>query len=128
MPWWGGGDDTSSSSTGATDYTSPDDASLGGGANMMAAGPSGGSSGGLQEMQQMSMLLQQQILVQQVINDLSDRAYEKCITSKPSAGTLSGSNVACIRSTVNKWLDANELITGRLAKKQQASAQQAGYS
>ena len=88
----------------------------------------GGGATGLQEMQQMSLMLQQSLLVQQVINDLSDRAYTQCITSKPSSGSLSGSQVACIRATVNKWLDANELITGRLAKKHQASTQQAGFS
>ena len=133
MPWWGGGDDSasSSSSSGTTDFTSADDAALshGSGGNMMSSGGGGGGgSTGLQEMQQMSLILQQQMIVQQVINDLSDRAYTQCITSKPSSGTLSGSQVACIRSTVNKWLDANELITGRLAKKQQASSQQAGFS
>merc|ERR1719162_1704065 len=52
-------------------------------------------------MQQMSMMLQQQMLVQQVINDLSDRSYEKCITSKPTE-TLNGTQVACVKATVNK--------------------------
>lgn len=74
----------------------------------------------MQEMQQMSMIIQQQLLVQQVINDLTDRGYEKCVTSKPS-DSLSGSQVACIKATVNKWLDTNEFMTGRLAKKSQQS-------
>lgn len=71
------------------------------------------------------MALQQQMLIQQVINDLSDRAYEKCVTSKPS-DTLTGTQVACVRATVNKWLDTNEFVTGRLAKKQQ-QAQHAAH-
>jgi hypothetical protein len=63
------------------------------------------------------------MLVQQVINDLSDRSYEKCITSKPSE-TLTGSQVACVKATVNKWMDTNEFITGRLEKKAQMQQQQ----
>ena len=70
--------------------------------------------------------LQQQLLIQQVISDLTDRSYEKCVTSKPSE-TLSGSQVACIKSTVNKWLDTNEFMTGRLAKKQQMAQQQGQF-
>ena len=76
----------------------------------------------MQEMQQASMMIQQQLLVQQVINDLSDRAYEKCVTSKPS-DSLNGSQVACIKATVNKWLDTNEFMSGRLAKKSQQGSQ-----
>ena len=75
------------------------------------------------ELQQVGLALQQQLLVQQVISDLTDRSYEKCVTSKPS-DTLSGSQAACIKATVNKWLDTNEFMTGRLAKKQQMAAQQ----
>lgn len=86
---------------------------------------SAGGSSGVQELQQASLMLQQQLLVQQVINDLSDRSYEKCVTSKPS-DSLSGSQVACIRATVNKWLDTNEFMTGRLAKKSQQQ-QPGGY-
>mmetsp|Transcript_37239 Transcript_37239/g.90439 ORF Transcript_37239/g.90439 Transcript_37239/m.90439 type:complete len:127 (+) Transcript_37239:42-422(+) len=111
------------------DFTSRDDAGFPAGApaggNMMAASGGGGGGSGVQELQQASMMIQQQMMVQQVISDLSDRSYEACITSKPSE-TLSGSQVACIKSTVNKWLDTNEFMTGRLAKKSQA--QQGGFS
>jgi hypothetical protein len=119
MPWWGGSD---KSDSGPKDFSSADEtAGFGGGDNMMSspsAGLSGGGAGGMEELQQMSMVIQQQMIVQQVMNDLTDRAYEKCITSKPS-DSLSGSQVACIKSTVNKWLDSNEFMTGRLAKKSQ---------
>jgi hypothetical protein len=94
------------------------------GSNLMASSGGGGGDG-MQELQQASMALQQQMVVQQVINDLSDRAYEKCVTSKP-ADTLTGSQVACIKATVNKWLDTNEFMAGRLAKKSQRQQQQ-GY-
>eukprot|EP00339_Tiarina_fusa_P003570 CAMPEP_0117042044 /NCGR_PEP_ID=MMETSP0472-20121206/29310_1 /TAXON_ID=693140 ORGANISM="Tiarina fusus, Strain LIS" /NCGR_SAMPLE_ID=MMETSP0472 /ASSEMBLY_ACC=CAM_ASM_000603 /LENGTH=119 /DNA_ID=CAMNT_0004753191 /DNA_START=64 /DNA_END=423 /DNA_ORIENTATION=+ len=116
MPWWGGGSE-SGNSQGEADFTSHEEVSM---AQSMPAGAGGG--GGMSEMQQMGMALQQQLLVQQVINDLSDRAYEKCITARP-ADTLSGSQVACIKATVNKWLDTNEFMTGRLQKKSQQSQQ-----
>jgi len=82
---------------------------------MMAGG---GGASGMEEIQQISVALQQQMMVQQVISDLSDRSYEKCVTSKPS-DALNGTQVACIKSTVNKWLDTNEFMTGRLSKKSQ---------
>mmetsp|Transcript_22529 Transcript_22529/g.55834 ORF Transcript_22529/g.55834 Transcript_22529/m.55834 type:complete len:127 (-) Transcript_22529:44-424(-) len=121
---WFGSDDTSSGG-GETSFTSDDAAGFGGaGTNMMASGGGGAASASsaAAEMQQMSMMLQQQMLVQQVINDLSDRSYEKCITSKPSE-TLTGSQVACVKATVNKWMDTNEFITGRLEKKAQQQQQ-----
>ena len=77
----------------------------------------------MQELQQASMMLQQQLVVQHVISDQTDQVYKKCITSKPSK-SLSGSQVACIKATVNKWLDTNEFMMGRLAKKLQRQQQQ----
>jgi hypothetical protein len=130
MGWFGGGD-SSDNSTGDKSFSTGEDFSGGGGANMMSSssggggGGGGGSNAGAAELQQMSMMLQQQMLVQQVINDLSDRSYKKCITSRPS-DTLNGTQVACISSTVNKWLDTNEFINGRLGKKAQQQQQQAG--
>lgn len=124
MGWFGGSDDNSSGG-GETSFTSDDAAGFGSaGTNMMASGGGGATSASsaAAEMQQMSMMLQQQMLVQQVINDLSDRSYEKCITSKPSE-TLTGSQVACVKATVNKWMDTNEFITGRLEKKAQQQQQ-----
>jgi hypothetical protein len=111
MAWWGGGSESGGQRE--ADYSSHDEVS-------MAQSPADSGGGGMAEMQQMGMVLQQQLMVQQVINDLSDRAYEKCITAKPS-DTLSGSQVACIKATVNKWLDTNEFMTGRLTKKSQQS-------
>ena len=121
MGWWGSGDNSNDiSSSAPRDFSSQDEVAISQGQNLMTA--AGGGSGGMQELQQASLVLQQQMLVQQVISDLSDRAYEKCITSKPTE-SLSGSQVACIKATVNKWLDTNEFVTGRLAKKSQMQQQ-----
>jgi len=119
MSWWGGGSKEESTASNQ-DFTLGDEShfSSDSSANIMSGGGTGA-----QELQQASVMIQQQMIVQQVINDLSDRSYEKCITSKPSE-TLSGSQAACIKSTVNKWLDTNEFITGRLAKKSQQSQSQ----
>ena len=123
MSWFGGGGSSSSgssSNSSSSDFSHDDSV----GYSDSGSGSGGGGMGSaMAELQQAGMVLQQQMLVQQVINDLSDRSYEKCITSKPS-DTLSGSQVACVRATVNKWLDTNEYITGRLAKKQQQAQQQ----
>jgi hypothetical protein len=118
MSWWGGGSKEESK---PKDFTSGDESDFAESTNIMSA--SGGGGSGAQELQQASIIIQQQLLVQQVINDLADRSYEKCVTSKPS-DNLSGSQAACINSTVNKWLDTNEFITGRLAKKSQQSHSQ----
>jgi hypothetical protein len=127
MGWWSG--DSDSTGGREADYTTHEESSYptgasSGGSNVMAGG--GGAANGMQELQQASMVIRQQMMVQQVISDLSDRSYEKCVTSKPS-DTLTGSQVACIKSTVNKWLDTNEFMTGRLAKKSQQH-QAGGFS
>lgn len=84
----------------------------------------GGSTNGMADFQQFSMALQQQMLIQTVITDLAQRSFEKCVTSATKDPKLTGREVACVYSITNKWLDANELLMGRLAKKQQAASQQ----
>mmetsp|Transcript_34451 Transcript_34451/g.83087 ORF Transcript_34451/g.83087 Transcript_34451/m.83087 type:complete len:130 (-) Transcript_34451:2981-3370(-) len=127
MSWFGGGSNDNDSSAGGKDFSNHSEtAGFGGGSNFASSGGGGGgASSGVAELQQASMMLQQQMLIQQVINDLTDRGYEKCVTGRPSE-QLTGSQAACVKSTVNKWLDSNEFITGRLAKKQQAAASQQG--
>jgi hypothetical protein len=129
MGWFSGSDGSSSGSSREADFTSVDEASFpasnSAGGGMMPSG--GGASSGMAELQQASMAIQQQMMVQQVISDLSDRSYERCVTSRPSE-TLTGSQVACIKATVNKWLDTNEFITGRLAKKSKQQQQGGGFS
>ena len=74
------------------------------------------SATGLGDMQQFSMALRQQIMIQTVINTLSDKAFEKCITGKPG-DSLSGKEAACVNATVCKWLDTNEFMQGRMSRK-----------
>jgi len=81
----------------------------------------GGGGGGVSEFQEFSLNLQQQVLVQQVITELSHKAFEKCCGSNSTRDSaLTGKEVACVRSITNKWLDANEYLAGRLQRKQQA--------
>mmetsp|Transcript_37645 Transcript_37645/g.82456 ORF Transcript_37645/g.82456 Transcript_37645/m.82456 type:complete len:124 (+) Transcript_37645:108-479(+) len=89
----------------------------------MSGGGALGAAGGGGQMEQFSLQLRQQIMVQTVINNLTDQSFEKCITAKPG-DSLSGKEAACIHATVNKWLDTNEFMIGRMGKKQQAQAGQ----
>ena len=122
MPFWsrGGSEEKSQQSK---DFTSDDvsgfsssdnfasSSSLGGGDDAMMS-----QATGLGDMQQFSLALRQQMMVQAVINTLTDKAFEKCITGKPG-DSLSGKEVACVNATVCKWLDTNEFMNGRLERK-----------
>ena len=91
---------------------------------------SGGAAGlgvGGNAMQQFALQMRQQMMVQTVINNLTDTAFEKCITSRPG-DSLSGKEAACVHATVNKWLDTNEFMMGRLQKKQEAQAGQQTFA
>ncbi|KAL9190704.1 hypothetical protein ACHAXT_000410 [Thalassiosira profunda] len=122
MPFWSrGGSDDSGSSQQSKDFTSDDvssfsssdtnfaSSSMGGGDPLMA------SATGLGDMQQFSMALRQQMMVQTVINTLTDKAFEKCI-ARPG-DSLTGKEAACVNATVCKWLDTNEFINGRMERK-----------
>ena len=56
------------------------------------------------------------MMVQTVINTLTDKAFEKCITSKPG-DSLSGKEAACVHASVCKLLDTNEFMQGRMSRK-----------
>mmetsp|Transcript_8080 Transcript_8080/g.11641 ORF Transcript_8080/g.11641 Transcript_8080/m.11641 type:complete len:134 (-) Transcript_8080:208-609(-) len=127
MGWFGGGSDSSEPASREADFTSSDESSsfssstIGGGdmgGGSLGAGAGGGAAG---ELQQFSLALRQQLLVQQAVSKMSDIAFEKCITGKPG-DALSGKEAACIHASTNKWLDTNEFMMGRLAKKQQQAA------
>uniref|UniRef100_A0A7S4R3S7 Mitochondrial import inner membrane translocase subunit n=1 Tax=Ditylum brightwellii TaxID=49249 RepID=A0A7S4R3S7_9STRA len=125
MGWFGGsssGSDSSASSSSDfssnTDFTSADESDFG----SSSASLGGGGGGGVSDIQQFSVALRQQIVVQQVITSLTDTAFERCITGKPGEN-LSSKETACIHASVAKWLDSNEFMMGRLAKKQQQSQQ-----
>lgn len=71
---------------------------------------------GLGDIQQFSLALNQQLMAHTVINTLTDKAFEKCITGKPG-DSLSGKEVSCVNATVCKWLDTNEFMNGRMERK-----------
>ena len=89
------------------------------------ASASGGGGGGMSatDMQQFAANIQQQALVQGIITDITEQALEKCLTGTPKDGKLSGTQVACIHSTVNKWMDTNEFMNGRMGAKAQQQQQ-----
>lgn len=127
MSWWGSGSDSDKSSETPKDFTSSDEASFGSGGGAPASYNGGGGGGSsANEMQQFSVQLQQSVLVQTIITNLTDTAFEKCI-AKPS-DSLSGKEAACIHATVNKMMDTNEFMMGRLAKKQQQASSGGGYN
>jgi hypothetical protein len=70
----------------------------------------------LNDIQQFSMALRQQMMIQTVINTLTDKAFEKCITGKPG-DSLTGKEVGCVNATVCKWLDTNQFMSGRMERK-----------
>ncbi len=117
MPFWSRGSDDSNKSSESKDFTSDDLSSFpSSDTNFASVGGNGGSGIGFGDMQQFTLALQQQIMVQTVINTLTEKAFEKCITGKPG-DSLSGKDVACVNATVCKWLDTNEFINGRMARK-----------
>jgi Tim10/DDP family zinc finger len=118
--WFGGSSNKESS--GPKDFTSNDESSFSSSPNMMNSGSSSSGGGGaLADLQQFQMMIQQSLLVQEIIGDLTAMSFEKCITGKPN-DHLSGKEVACTHAVVGKWLDTNEYMNGRLAKKQQQSS------
>lgn len=89
-----------------------------------AGGGGGGGNNAAVELQQFTMALQQQMAVHQVIGQITEKAFSVCVPASRD-NKLSGKEVACIHSVTNKWLDCNEFMMGRLARKAQ---QQAGGS
>jgi len=118
MGWFGGGGDSEAPSE--KGFSDTAGAGFSESPNMYA---SGGGGGGMSEFQEFSLNLQQQVLVQQVITELSHKAFEKCCATSTRDGALTGKEVACVNATTNKWLDANEFLAGRLARKQQQQQQ-----
>ena len=128
MPFWSRGNDKSNntSETSLSDDFSSDSTTTSFGSPYSLGSDNDDAlssmASSLGDMQQFSIALRQQIMVQTVINTLTDKAFEKCITGKPSSDGLSGKDVACVNATVCKWLDTNEFINGRLAREMGAGA------
>jgi hypothetical protein len=119
MPFWGSSEKpveepkNFTSSDEATYTSAPD--SFGG-----AAAVGGGST--TADLEQFSVALQQSLLIQTIISNLTETAFERCITGRPG-DSLSGKEAACIHASVNKMMDTNEYMMSRLARKQsQASS------
>jgi mitochondrial import inner membrane translocase subunit TIM8 len=116
MPFWGSSEKTIET---PKDFTSSDEA----GYNSSSVGYGGSSGGGgssTADLEQFSVALQQSMLVQTIISNLTETAFERCITGRPG-DSLGGKEVACIHASVNKMMDTNEFMMGRLAKKQSQS-------
>jgi hypothetical protein len=119
MPFWSRSDSTKAEES--KNFTSDDLSSFSSSDTNFATAsgsddPLMASAAGLGDMQQFSLALRQQLMVQTVINTLTDKAFEKCITGKPG-DSLSGKEAACVNATVCKWLDTNEFMNGRMARK-----------
>ncbi|KAL3791272.1 hypothetical protein HJC23_000889 [Cyclotella cryptica] len=121
MPFWsrnkeepsaGKSQDFSDELSSFSDNNFSPSSSLGGGEDTLMS-----QATGLGDLQEFSLALRQQIMVQTVINSLTDKAFEKCITGKPGGDGLTGKEVACVNATVCKWLDTNEFMNGRMARK-----------
>lgn len=114
MPFWSKSEPAPEPKSFGDDFSSSADTSFD--SPSASYGASEDMSAGLGDMQSYALALQQQMMVQTVINSLTDKAFEKCITGKPS-DSLSGKEVACVNATVCKWLDTNEFMNGRMARK-----------
>jgi len=121
MGFWNRGSSEDTSTSSSTDFTSSDETTFSSGQSFSSA-PTAPSAGAGGDFQQVAAALQQQVMVQTVVNNLSTRAFERCITSKPSE-SLRSSELSCIEATVGKWMDTNEFMMGRLAQKGQKMMQ-----
>jgi len=94
MGWFGGSKEEITPSSGGNSYVSGDDSFSSGDMNAggmggmddeirMAAGSSGGAAG----LAQMQQQLQQQMLIDTVMNRLTEMSFDKCIT-KPNISSL----------------------------------------
>ena len=122
MPFWSRGNEESDS--GAKDFS--DDSAFQEHVPMSSPSGAGGAGGGMAELQQFAAQMQQQAIIQKTITILSDKAFEACITKKPS-DSLSGREAACMQAVTMKWLDTNQFMVGRLQKKMSAG-QESSYS
>eukprot|EP00621_Florenciella_sp_RCC1693_P014644 CAMPEP_0182534472 /NCGR_PEP_ID=MMETSP1323-20130603/15834_1 /TAXON_ID=236787 /ORGANISM="Florenciella parvula, Strain RCC1693" /LENGTH=145 /DNA_ID=CAMNT_0024744491 /DNA_START=53 /DNA_END=490 /DNA_ORIENTATION=+ len=141
MSWWGGKkpekpmEKTDAAPGGFDEKTDFQGGGSSFGGSNFAAGPSSGGasapkpSGAIaaaqrQQMAQQEMMqqLQQQQMVQEVLNKLTEAAFDKCI-NKPESG-LGSSEKQCINATVQKWLDTTQFVQGRFQRKAQAAQEQ----
>uniref|UniRef100_A0A7S3V4K5 Mitochondrial import inner membrane translocase subunit n=1 Tax=Chaetoceros debilis TaxID=122233 RepID=A0A7S3V4K5_9STRA len=115
----GSSDDSSQPAT--RDFSSSDEAAYTHEDTM----PTSPSAAGMAEMQQFAAAIQQQVLVQATISDLTEKAFERCIT-KPS-DSLTGYEASCVQAVTNKWLDSNQFIMKRFQKKMASQQSEPTY-
>jgi Tim10/DDP family zinc finger len=110
MGWFGGSSDKSEGAmlSALKDFSSDDVAAFSG-IDSASVSSLGGTTS--DEMIHFAQKLQQQVLIQQVITVMTDVAFAKCITGKPS-NSLLGREAASVHATVNKWMDTNEFMLG----------------
>eukprot|EP00428_Durinskia_dybowskii_P070423 CAMPEP_0170390296 /NCGR_PEP_ID=MMETSP0117_2-20130122/19070_1 /TAXON_ID=400756 /ORGANISM="Durinskia baltica, Strain CSIRO CS-38" /LENGTH=124 /DNA_ID=CAMNT_0010646331 /DNA_START=40 /DNA_END=414 /DNA_ORIENTATION=+ len=77
-----------------------------------ASPSSGGGMMGGGSFEQQIMMEQQKAVVQAVMLKLTESSFDACIT-KPSS-SMSSSERSCIGAVVSKYLDASELVVGRM--------------
>jgi hypothetical protein len=119
MPFWS----KSSEQPATKDFTSSDESDFSDSVPIStpSANISGGGGSAMAEMQQFAQAIQEQTIVQATINNLTDKAFEACI-SRPNE-SLSGKEAACIQATTMKWLDTNQFMVKRMEKKMGAGQQ-----
>jgi import inner membrane translocase subunit TIM13 len=74
---------------------------------------SAGSIGGGRSLQEEIQMEAQKIEVQQMILQLTQMAFDKCV-SKPGS-SLSGSEKSCIEGSIGKYIDSKMFITNKLS-------------
>ncbi|KAF2086855.1 hypothetical protein K490DRAFT_17164, partial [Saccharata proteae CBS 121410] len=66
------------------------------------------------ELQQFAVNETQKAQLQQAIHSLTDTCFRKCVTSKISSGQLDKYEQPCVQNCVDRFLDANRVILGKL--------------
>lgn len=106
-----GGDDPAFVDDSATYSSGPDmSASSGYGAGLASQGQAN-----VAQLQEMWQAEQQKAQLQQVINHLTEVAFESCVDK--SGKSLSGSEQKCIMNSVHKYLDTSDFVVGRMSHK-----------
>lgn len=125
MPFWSKGNKEEAPA--ARDFTSSDEAAFDSGSSLSLPSSSIGGSNNAgaaaaAEMQQYIGAIQEQMIIQETITDISDKAFEKCVT-KPNE-SLSGKEAACMQAVTLKWLDTNQFMMKRMQKKMSSGQNQ----
>ena len=100
--------------------------------NMYGSGSSSGGGGGnnasmMAEIEEFGNVLQQSMMLQQILNEVTEKSFKMCCSTPTRDNKLTGKEVACIHSVTSKWLLCNEFLIQRLGQKQQQQ-QQSQYS